>query len=133
MLKNELYKIIDSIASHEKRYSKEAYKFINDAVNYTVNQKNSNSHVSAKELLAGISQFAIKKYSIFYEEIFKQWGIRTPQDVGNIVFLLIKQKVLGASPEDSLEDFDTDFDLFALARLANKRQHHPKIKVPKID
>jgi uncharacterized repeat protein (TIGR04138 family) len=133
MLKNELKKIIESIVNHEKRYSKDAYKFVNAAVNYTVAEKNAEGHVAAHELLTGISEFALKEYSIFYEDIFKSWGVNTAADIGNIVFSLIEQKALGASPEDSIEDFNTDFDLFALARSTQSIQYEQNIKVPKID
>lgn len=133
MLKNELKKIIESIVSHEKRYSKDAYKFVSAAVNYTVAERNAKGHVDAHELLAGISEFALKEYSVFYEEIFKSWGVNTAADIGNIVFSLIEQKALGASPEDSIEDFNIDFDLFKLARSIQSTQHKKNIKVPKID
>ncbi len=132
MLKNKLQEIIESIVSLEKRYSKDAYKFVSAAVNYTVSEKNANGHVAAPELLEGISEFALKEYSIFYEDVFKHWGINSAADIGNIVFSLIEQKALGASPEDSIEDFSTGFDLFTLAR-SNKSIQEKKIKVPKID
>lgn len=133
MLKKELEKIIENIVSHEKRYNKDAYNFINAAVNYTVAQKNVKGHVNARELLEGISDFALKEFSIFYAEVFKSWGVSNPSDVGNIVFSLIEQKVLGASPDDSIEDFNIDFDLFALARSVNSDQGGKNIKVPRID
>ncbi len=133
MLKNELQKIIESIVCEEKRYGKDAYKFVSAAVNYTVAEKKTYGHVSARELLTGVSEFALKEYSIFYEDIFKSWGVNTAGDIGNIVFLLIKQKALGASPNDSIEDFNTDFDLFALARSTKSEQGAQKIKVPTID
>jgi len=133
MLKNELQKIIETIVSNEKRYSRDAYKFVNAAVNYTVAEKNAKGHVAAPELLSGISEFALKEYSVFYEDIFKSWGINTAADIGNIVFSLIEQKALGASPEDSIEDFNTDFNLFALARSTQSIQREQNIKVPKID
>ncbi|MBU8902670.1 MAG: hypothetical protein KOO69_08015 [Victivallales bacterium] len=133
MLKKELQKIIETIVSHEKRYSSDAYKFVNAAVNYTVAKQNAKTHVAALELLEGISEFALKEFSIFYEEIFKSWGVNTAADIGNIVFSLIEQKALGASPEDSIEDFNIDFDLFARARSAKSAQHEHNIKVPTID
>ena len=133
MLKKELEKIIETIVSGETRYSKDAYNFINAAVNYTVAQKNAKGHVNAHELLEGISEFALKEFSIFYAEVFKSWGIKQASDVGNIVFSLIEQKALGASPEDSIEDFNTDFDLFALASSVKSEQRKKKIKVPRID
>jgi uncharacterized repeat protein (TIGR04138 family) len=133
MLKKELQKIIETIVSHEKRYSKDAYKFVNAAVNYTVSESKTKGHVAALELLEGVTQFALKEFSIFYEEIFKSWGVNTAADIGNIVFSLIEQKALGASPDDSIEDFNIDFDLFALAHSVKSTGHKQNIKVPTID
>ncbi|MFA6716448.1 MAG: Minf_1886 family protein [Victivallales bacterium] len=133
MLNDELQKVIDSIINREKRYHKDAYKFVNAAVQYTVGKSESGGHVGAGELLAGISEFAMLEYSIFYENIFKSWGISNASDIGNIVFALIEKKVLGASPKDSIEDFNTDFDLFKPAHSAPAVPDRHKIKVPKID
>ena len=133
MLKNQLSEIIETIIRKEKRYSKEAYKFVSDAVNYTVSRKNTKGHVSAHELLIGISDFALKEYSIFYEDIFKSWGIMSDEDIGNIVYLLIEHKALGASPEDSIEDFNRGFDLFDLAHSIKAKTSTTQIKVPTID
>ena len=133
MLKKELQKIIETIVISEKRYNKDAYKFVSAAVNYTVASKNAAGHVDACQLLEGISEFGLKEFSIFYDEVFKSWGINTAADIGNIVFSLIEQKALGASPEDSIEDFNIDFDLFALADSIKSEQQQENIKVPTID
>jgi uncharacterized repeat protein (TIGR04138 family) len=134
MLNDELQNIIDSIVNREKRYHKDAYKFVNAAVQYTVAKSSSGGgHVRAEELLAGIAEFAMQEYSIFYEDIFKSWGIYKASDIGNIVFALIGEKVLGASPEDSIDDFNIDFDLFKLAHSTQTVPDERKIRVPKID
>jgi uncharacterized repeat protein (TIGR04138 family) len=133
MLKNELHKIIDTIVRKEKRYNKEAYKFVNAAVNFTVTEKKTSGHVAAGELLDGITRFALNEFSVFYVDIFKSWGINDARDIGNIVYALISSKVLGASPEDSIEDFNIDFDLFAPACETQPQPDKENIKVPQID
>ena len=133
MLNNNLEKIIKSIVSKEKRYAKDAYSFVNAAVNYTVLQKEKPSHVNAQELLNGIVEFALKEYSSFYEDIFKSWNIFRASDIGNIVFALIEEKVLGANENDSIEDFNINFDLFALAHPKIPEPIEQKIEVPTID
>ena len=133
MLNNNLEKIIESIVSEEKRYAKDAYSFVNDAVNYTVAKTAKNTHINAQELLHGIVEFALQEYSFFYEDIFKSWNVFKASDIGNIVFSLVNEKVLGANQNDSIEDFNTDFDLFALAHPTSPKRTAQKIKVPTID
>ncbi|MDD5727053.1 MAG: hypothetical protein PHV59_00685 [Victivallales bacterium] len=133
MLNNEFQKIIDTIVKTEKRYSREAYEFVNAAVNFTAVDSNISGHISAHELLEGISRFALKEYSVFYEDIFRSWGINNARDVGNIIYALISRNILKAAPEDSIEDFNIGFDLFALSHQADRFPAENNMKVPKID
>jgi uncharacterized repeat protein (TIGR04138 family) len=43
--------------------------------------------------------------------VFKQWGVRTTDDVGEIVFKLIGIKLLSKSDRDDPDDFHDLFDL----------------------
>ncbi len=43
--------------------------------------------------------------------VFKQWGVRTTDDVGTMVFNLIKVQRLSKSDRDAPEDFHDLFDL----------------------
>ena len=36
---------------------------------------------------------------------FLSWGVRTTEDFGTIVFLLVDEKLLGKTEDDSIEDF----------------------------
>ena len=43
--------------------------------------------------------------------VFKQWGLKTTDDVGEIVFKLIKVQRLSKSDRDDPDDFHDLFDL----------------------
>ena len=43
--------------------------------------------------------------------VFKQWGVHTTDDIGELVFNLIKVESLSKSERDDREDFRNVFDL----------------------
>jgi uncharacterized repeat protein (TIGR04138 family) len=113
-------KILEAVRENRK-YAYEAYEFICTAVTYTQdrlgrNPKNNEddsleTHISALELLKGTCEFATREFGMMAGVVFKQWGIETTLDIGQIVFSLIKVERLSQSEQDDIEDFRDVFDL----------------------
>lgn len=134
MKNSDLADKIRRLLQKETRYKADAYEFVNGAVNYAAAQENSDEkkHIAALELLEGIRDFAFRQYGPFAVEVLKSWGLNTASDIGNIVFMLIDEKALFASENDSPEDFNVDFDLFKPPFEAMSGKNVNDIKVPKI-
>lgn len=111
-METEFDRKILQLLSHEPRYSSEAYYFIAEAVNFTVDKQQRQGHVSAAELLCGVREFAIRQYGVVAVNVLSSWGMHQESDVGNVVYLLIGAGLLKASEDDSPEDFDTGNELF---------------------
>jgi uncharacterized repeat protein (TIGR04138 family) len=108
------------LARREPRYSYEAYQFVCDAVEFTQERlgrlpfdetPDGDHHVNGDELLRGACAFAAQEYGLMAPVVFKQWGIRTTDDFGEIVFRLIEINRLSKSERDDPEDFRDLFDL----------------------
>jgi len=54
---------------------------------------------------------AVRDFGMMAPVVFKRWGIRTTNDIGAIVFNLIKVGGLSKSDRDAPEDFHDLFDL----------------------
>lgn len=125
-------KKIAGLIDEEPRYEAAAYRFVADAVTFTVDRLGSHRHVSARELLAGVREYAKQQYGVLAEEVLGSWGLRSANDVGTVVYLLIGVGLLAASPDDHPEDFNCDFQLFdALAEKESSAG--TKKALPKID
>lgn len=100
-------------------FAYEAYEFICDAVTFTQHRLGRDQesddqmdrHVSGAELLRGVCDLAIREFGMMAPVVFRQWGIRTTDDVGKIVFDLIEVGRLSKSERDAPEDFHDLFDL----------------------
>jgi uncharacterized repeat protein (TIGR04138 family) len=101
---------LDSIVASDPRYHRDAYVFLRDSLDFTTKQQKKVKgttvrHVSGPELLAGVRQYALKEFGPMVLTVFDNWGIRSTEDIGNMVFNLIGAGIFGKTDEDSLKDF----------------------------
>jgi uncharacterized repeat protein (TIGR04138 family) len=106
---------LDSIVASDPRYQRDAYVFLRDALDFTTKQQKkvkgvSVRHVTGPELLDGVRRYALKEFGPMVMTVFENWGIRSCEDIGNIVFNLIGAGVFGKTEEDSIEHFKNVYD-----------------------
>ncbi len=129
---------VEKIVDQDPRFSEEAYAFISDAVLYTTHKVESDStmhkhHITGKELLNGIKDFAMQQFGPIAPAVLRHWGLNDSMAIGHVVFNMVNNQLLGKSQEDTIDDFKNGFDFdmeFSKPFLpANKN----KIPVPVID
>ena len=106
---------LDSIVASDPRYQRDAYVFLRDALDFTTKQQKkvkgvSVRHVTGPELLDGVRRYALKEFGPMVMTVFENWGVRSCEDIGNIVFNLIGAGVFGKTEEDSIEHFKNVYD-----------------------
>lgn len=100
-------------------FAYEAYEFVCDAVTFTQqrlgreadDEPEADHHVSGAELLRGVCDLAIREFGMMAPVVFRQWRVRTTDDIGKMVFDLIEVGRLSKSDRDALDDFRGLFDL----------------------
>jgi uncharacterized repeat protein (TIGR04138 family) len=130
---------LDSVVINDPRYQRDGYVFLRDALDFTTKQQKkikgvSVRHVTGPELLDGVRRYALKEFGPMVMTVFDSWGIRSCEDIGNMVFNLISAGVFGKTDEDSIEDFKNVYDFeeafvrpFAPAKPAGAK---PPAKLP---
>ena len=133
---------LDSIIATDPRYSRDAYVFLRDALDYTTKQQKKIKggpvrHVAGPELLQGVRQYALKEFGPMVVTVLSYWGIRCCEDIGHMVFNLIGAGIFGKTEEDSIEDFKSVYDFeeafvkpFAPEKTAEKKTP-PALPAPK--
>lgn len=101
---------LENILAKDTRYDGEAFTFLKEALDYTVSNESSlkltnSKHVSAKELLMGFREYALKQYGPMAATLFDEWGVASCDDVGKMVFMLIDEGMFGKQDSDSPDDF----------------------------
>jgi uncharacterized repeat protein (TIGR04138 family) len=108
---------VETICRGDSRYHAEAYAFLRDSLEATIkrrkkSRKETGSHVGAQELLDGFRLHAIDEFGPMSMMVLDYWGVRSGEDVGNLVFNLVDAGIFGKTEEDTIESFRDvlDFD-----------------------
>ena len=109
-------KTLEAILRDDKRYGVGAYVFVRMALDFTVkracaeNPSRTERHVSAAELLAGVRDFALETFGPMAMTLFEEWGVYKTEDIGQIVFNMVRAQALRKTDEDKIEDFANGYD-----------------------
>ena len=123
----------EELIRSDPRFHSEAYKFVYDALDYTVRLKYSDpdedtasepstgeiltyetdlddalpcsQHVTGHDLLEGLRLFALEEFGCMAATVFDAWGVRRSDDFGEIVFNLVAHGLMGKQESDSKADF----------------------------
>ena len=117
---------VDALRARGSRYAREAYVFVVAALGETVRAlpaerlaDGERRHLSGQELTAGVIRTAREEFGPLAPMVFREWGVRATEDVGEIVFDLVEAGQLSARPEDTRADFTGGVELLeALAEPA---------------
>jgi len=105
---------IRRIVASDDRYSPDAYTFVQEGIRYTQKtlgrDKQPQKHVGGKELLRGIRDYGLSLYGPMTATVLEEWGVRSCEDFGEIVFNLIKFNQATRSDTDSRDDFKNGYD-----------------------
>lgn len=98
------------LVRRDHRYALNAYLFVFEALDFTIQRMGENRHVTGQELLVGIRDYAKQQFGYLARMVFPQWGIRATDDFGEIVFNLVNAGLMGKTETDTKEDFKNGYD-----------------------
>ena len=99
-----------AILQKDPRYSRNAYYFAFQALEYTINEHlklkgAERRHVDAAELLDGMRRFALENFGFMARDVWESWGVYSTADWGEIIYHLIGAELMKANQDDSIEKF----------------------------
>jgi uncharacterized repeat protein (TIGR04138 family) len=108
---------IQRLRARDSRFSRHAYYFVLDALDYTMarlgkeQREGQDRHIGGRELLAGMREHAADQFGPMAALVFERWGVRDSADFGEIVWNLVDAELLSRRESDSKLDFadGTDF------------------------
>lgn len=124
---------IGSILKRDKRFHPQAYIFLKEALDFTVQRimdanKSQQRHVTGQELLEGFRDLALREFGPMAATLFREWGLTQCQDVGDMVFHLIEEQVFGKQDSDTKDDFSAIYSFAeAFVRPFEPRQRAPMV------
>jgi uncharacterized repeat protein (TIGR04138 family) len=101
---------VEKLMEQNPQYKFEAYSFVMAGLHHTVSKFEKPRHVTGRELLEGIREYALEQYGPLARSVLNHWGVETTRDFGKIVFALVEAGILRKQPEDRLEEFENIYD-----------------------
>lgn len=100
---------LDAILEKDSRYSRDAYLFVRDALDFTqkaaLRERHMGFHVTGQELLAGVREYALAQFGPMAITVLEEWGITRCEDFGEIVFNVVEAGLFSKTDTDSRKDF----------------------------
>ena len=115
MQQSEFFQTVKEICKKDPRYDAEAYVFIREALDYTVKMldrpaEEPGRHVSGRELQEGVREYALNEFGPMTLSVLNRWGIKSTEDIGEMVFNLVESGILGKTENDERKDFAGGYD-----------------------
>lgn len=101
---------LKEVVAADGRYHVNAYRFVYEALDFTVRRLEQRRHISGRELLEGVRQLALKEFGALAIMVFGVWGITKTGDFGDIVFNLVNAGLMSRSDDDCREEFEDVYD-----------------------
>ena len=98
-----------AILAKDSRYDRRAYDFVLEVMERAM-EESKGRQVSGRFVLDAFRDLALDLYGPMAYAVMSDWGVRSCEDVGNIVFNLYDAKMIGKSDSDSRDDFFDGFD-----------------------
>lgn len=127
---------VEEIIEKDPRFPWEAYEFVRNAVTFTTvslgrhKNKKSERHVKGGELLSGVTEYAVEQFGPMAADVMENWNLKDARSIGAVIFNMIAHNLLSASPDDSPEDFNVDFDFVKALRKPFEAQRDKPVKPP---
>ena len=99
------YLKVEEILKKDVRYKPDSYEFVMQALYYTQNKLERKGHLSGRDLLDGIKEFALEQFGTMAKPVLEHWGLHATDDFGNIVFNMVDNGLLSKTENDSAADF----------------------------
>jgi uncharacterized repeat protein (TIGR04138 family) len=105
-----LFDSFKNILEKNKRYKIQAYTFVMAALDVAQKQTEKKRHVTGQELCQGFKTLAQSEFGLMAKTVIESWGIQTTDDIGEIVYNMIDEGMMGKTDEDKKEDFHNVFE-----------------------
>ena len=107
--------ILEKIMSADSRFHPDGYFFLREALDHTQkivakSKKGGVRHVSGQELLSGIREYALAQFGPMAMTVLAEWGIRSCEDFGEMVFNMVENNLLAKTADDSRSDFKDGYN-----------------------
>lgn len=121
---SEAHEVLMNLVKADTRYKLDAYLFVRDGLSFAQDelqmgfgdeepeevQERPERHLTGQQLCEALRQYALDQYGYMAKTVLNSWGVKTTGDFGEVVYNMIREKLMKKSETDRREDFDDIYD-----------------------
>ena len=96
------------IVSRDSRYDARAYAFLTDVLKFLTGEEGR--QISGEEIMDEFRERALDQYGPLAYTVLTEWGVKSTEDIGELLYNLIESHRFGQNEGDSKEDFVGGYD-----------------------
>jgi len=100
--------LLDLVLQDDVRYPRAAYLFVERALQYFRESRSCaepGRHITGPQLLVGVREFALHEFGPMARTVLNAWNLGRGEDIGEIVYNMIRVGLMSKTDEDRKEDF----------------------------
>ncbi|KPK86571.1 MAG: hypothetical protein AMJ81_00965 [Phycisphaerae bacterium SM23_33] len=116
-MSDEPKKPLEELIREDGRYPLEAFVFLHEGLARAAKQvygeeaeSGGAHHVTGKQLCQSLREQALERWGLLAGAVLRRWNIRSTFDFGQMVYLLVENRHMKKTEEDSVEDFRDVYD-----------------------
>ena len=105
--------ILEQIRLREPRFHERGFLFVLAALEFCQTRLPERRHITGAQLAESVRDLALERFGVLARSVLEHWGIRSTEDIGDVVFAMVDSGVLVRQATDSRDDFAGVFDFDA--------------------
>lgn len=101
---------IYEICEQDARFKAQAFFLIYSALGRARVMLQRDGHIAGQDLLRALSEEARSQYGPMTLAVLQHMGLRNTRDVGDLVFVMVREGLLSKTEGDTAEDFENGYD-----------------------
>ncbi len=97
------------IIAKDDRYNPRAYALLMDVIHYLGGEKGT-KHMSGEDILDEFRERTLDQYGPLSYRVLLEWGVKSTEDIGEMMFNLAESRRVGRDDGDSAEAFVGGYD-----------------------
>lgn len=97
----------EDVVGKDPRYSARAYALLMDCIRYL---GENGGHMSGADILEEFRERALDQYGPLSYEVLTEWGVKSTEDVGEMMMNLAESRRVGRDENDTPESFAGGYD-----------------------
>jgi len=115
-MESEILQRFERCVREDGRYPIEAYEFLHRGLDAATREVHGDDpvegprHVTGRQLCEALRRVALEQWGPLAQTVLARWNIHSTRDFGEMIYVLVRARIISKQDSDSIEDFDNVYE-----------------------